>query len=233
LYVVKPSCLPGSNIKSRIADAAITRTDVHVIVISPSRPGIGAPNNESAQRQLATPAMQVVESGKGMYGAVRDDESFENSDSDREPIAGEVSEATSASFFGLKRVNTQLVEWSWIRGLPKDKAKTVEIVVFADESQEQHSHLDGAVEDDDDLVVAPLNGERPSANSTLPTSRPGSERTSSSVSYTSTDDSEAGQNQKDSLMAQGQEDTKGTWWTDWSKQWDEKATYSTEMLQPG
>lgn len=56
----------------------------------------------------------------------------------------------------------------------------------------------------------------------------GSERTSSSVSYTSTDDSEAGQNQKDSLMAQGQEDTKEAWWTDWSKQWDDKATHSTE-----
>lgn len=101
LYVVKPSCLPGSNIRSRIADAAITRTDVHVTALSPSRPGIDAPNNESAQRQLATPAMQVVESGNGMYEAVRDDESFENSDSGREPIAGEVSEATSASFFGI------------------------------------------------------------------------------------------------------------------------------------
>jgi hypothetical protein len=78
--------------------------------------------------------MQVVELGNGMYGAVRDDENFENSDSGAEPIAGEVSEATSASFFGLKRANTQLVEWSWIRGLPKDKAKTVQIVVFADES---------------------------------------------------------------------------------------------------
>jgi len=120
-------------------------------------------------------------------------------------------EATSASFLGLKRVNTQLVEWSWIRGLPKDKAKTVErpaleIVVFVDESHEQHPHLDCAVEDD--LIIAPPNSERPSANSTRPTSRPGSERTSSSVSYTSTDDSEAGRNQKDSLMAQGQEDTK-------------------------
>ena len=62
-----------------------------------------------------------------MCEAVRDDENFdENSDSGREPIAGEVSGATSASFCGLKRVNTQLVEWSWIRGLPKDKAKTVE-----------------------------------------------------------------------------------------------------------
>jgi hypothetical protein len=76
--------------------------------------------------------MQVVESGNGMYGAVRDDENFKNSDSSREPITGEVYEATSASFFGLKRINTQLVEWSWIRGLPKDKAKTVQIVVFAD-----------------------------------------------------------------------------------------------------
>lgn len=133
LNVVKPLCLPGSNIKSRIADSVITRTDVHVIAISPSRPGIGAPN-ESAQRQLATPTMQVVESGNGMYGAVWDDENFKNSDSSREPITGEVSEATSVSFFGLKRINTQLVEWSWIRGLPKDKAKTVQIVVFADES---------------------------------------------------------------------------------------------------
>lgn len=100
--------------------------------------------------------------------------------------------------------------------------------MFADESQEQHPHLDCAVEDDNDLIIAPPNSERPSANSTLPTSRPGSERTSSSVSYTSTDDSEAGQNQKDSLMAQGQEDTKEAWWTDWSKQWDDKATHSTE-----
>ena len=62
-----------------------------------------------------------------MYEAVWGDENFdENSDSGREPIAGEVSEATSASFFGLERINTKLVEWSWIRGLPKDKAKTVE-----------------------------------------------------------------------------------------------------------
>lgn len=29
-------------------------------------------------------------------------------------------------------------------------------------------------------------------------------------------------------MAQGQEDTKEAWWTDWSKQWDDKATHSTE-----
>lgn len=176
LNVAKPSCSPGSNIKSRIADAAITRTDVHVIAISPSRPGIGAPNNKSAQKQSAAPAMQVVKLGNGMYEAVWDDESFdENSDSGRESIAGEVSEATSASFFGLKRVNTQLVEWSWIRGLPKDKAKTVErpapeIVVFVDDSHEQHPHLDCAVEDDNDLIIASPNSERPSANSTRPIS---------------------------------------------------------------
>lgn len=55
--------------------------------------------------------MQVVELGNGMYGAVWDGENFdENSDSGREPIAGEVSEAISASFFVLERVNTKLVE---------------------------------------------------------------------------------------------------------------------------
>ena len=127
MNIVKPSCLPGSNIKSRITDAAITRTGVHVIAISPSRLGIGAPNNEFAQRESPTPKMQVVESGNGMYEAVWDDEDFdENSNNGREPIASEVSEATSASFFGLERVNIKLVEWSWIRGLPKGKAKTVE-----------------------------------------------------------------------------------------------------------
>ena len=85
--------------------------------------------------------MRVVELGNDMYEVVWDDENFdENSDSGREPIAGEAFEATSASFLGLGRVNTKLVEWSWIRGLPKDKAKIVErlaleIVVFVDESQ--------------------------------------------------------------------------------------------------
>ena len=65
--------------------------------------------------------MQAVELGNGMYEAVWDDENFENSDSGREPIAGEVSEVISASFFVLERVNTKLVEWSWIGGLPKDR----------------------------------------------------------------------------------------------------------------
>ena len=144
--------------------------------------------------------MQVVELGNGMYEAVWDDENFDgNSDGGREPIASEVSEVISASFFVLERVNTKLVEWSWIRGLPKDRAKTVErpapeIVVLVNESHEQHPHLDCAVEDDNDLIITPPNSERPSANSTRPTPRPGSERASSSVSYTSTDDSEAGQN---------------------------------------
>ena len=64
--------------------------------------------------------------------------------------------------------------------------------MLVNESHEQHPHLDCTVEDDNDLIITPSN----------------SERTSSSVSYNSMDDSEAGQNQKDSLMTQGQEDIK-------------------------
>ena len=195
LNVAKPSCLPGSNIKSRIADAAITRTDVlsclHGLVSVLLTTGLLKDSRQLLQCRLSSQAMACT----GLFGTMRTLTKIATAAASQLPVR---SEAISAS-----RANTKLVEWSWIRGLPKDRAKTVErpapeIVVLVNESHEQHPHLDCAVEDDNDLIITPPNSERPSANSTRPTPRPGSERASSSVSYTSTDDSEAGQNQKDS-----------------------------------
>ena len=232
LNVVKPSCLPGSNIKSRVGDAAITRSDVQVIAISPSRPGIGAPNNESAQRQLATPTMQVVESGNGMYGAVRDGENFENSDSGREPIAGEVSEATSASFFGLKRVNAQLVEWSWTEVSKRIKPRQYKLLC-SQTNRKNNTHI----------LIAWLRTTTISS-SHLRTARglvriqhfqhlALAARERLHLCHTLARMIRRRAKIRKTHMAQGQEDTKEAWWTNWSKQWDEKATHSTEMLQPG
>lgn len=146
-----------------------------------------------------------------MYEAIWDDTNSENG---CEPVADDVSEVADASFFGLERVNSKLAEWSWNRGRPKDKAKTFErltpeIVVVVDESGKQRPRLDCVTEDDNDLIVAPPNSERPSAGSSCLASRPGSETASSSLSCTSTDDPEEGRKRKkDSLTVPGQEDSK-------------------------
>ncbi|OCK86358.1 hypothetical protein K432DRAFT_412727 [Lepidopterella palustris CBS 459.81] len=217
-YFAKTMSFPGPKAKSSIAGAAITRTDVHVVAISPAWPS-DTDNQEPVRTYSATPTMQVVESGNGVYEVVWDDvPTDEYKEKSRKSSAGQALQAAgSFPLSGLERVNSKLADWSWGKGMPKDKPKTPgqfrpETVVFPEESHESYPSFECAVEDDEDLIIiVPPNSEGPSTHASRRTSGPGSTSTSSgsrSLSYSDTENSEADQKRmkKDSLVVPGEQD---------------------------
>ncbi|KAF2815405.1 uncharacterized protein BDZ99DRAFT_550193 [Mytilinidion resinicola] len=97
--------------KSKAADSAVTRTDVHVVAIS-------APEDDASLKKprklSATPTKQIVQTDAGAYGVVWDDPPTSSSDNEtrrRGSDAGQALEAASST--GLEGVDTKLSDWSW------------------------------------------------------------------------------------------------------------------------
>jgi hypothetical protein len=167
------SC-PGFHAKSRPADSAITRTDVHVVAVVP--PSEAAPVGTLGRRQspTVTPTIQIVESKQGRYEVIWDDVPKEQDAlKDRRTSSAGLSlqAATTTSAEGLQRVNSKLSEWSW----HEDKQAmlyTPQVVVYPD--SDGHPVLDRPVLTDHLMVFAPPNSEA---------SKTTSARTSRSASF--------------------------------------------------
>ncbi|KAF2633567.1 hypothetical protein BU25DRAFT_444271 [Macroventuria anomochaeta] len=190
----RPSC-PGTAVLSKRSPAspAMTRTDVHVIAVTPSslKPAGLDPTQprKADEADPATPTMQIVESNNGNYEVIWDDVPPEHSarTQRRSSSASQALEAVSTGTRGLEHVNTKLTEWSGTWNTPSDSFKPT-IVVFPDDNG-RRPHFECAVVDDEDIeIFAPPNSERVSAVHSRHPSRPASARMSRAASH---DDSSA------------------------------------------
>lgn len=168
----KARACPGPKMKSKPADTAITRTDVHVVAIVPSWSLADAPSEGDIDPP--TPTMQVVESKTGCYEVVWDDvpSGYTLHPRRRSSSASHsLHMAGSTGRKGLDRVNTKLTEWSWARGSLRTPSFKPQVVVFPEEDG-CPPHIDCAVDDEDSVMLAPPNSERTSANPSQPPSYP-------------------------------------------------------------
>lgn len=171
---------PGISMLSKcsLANPAVTRTDVHVIAITPSSSGIvgsGQTNPRRTEGDPATPTMQIVESNNGSYEIVWEDvpPDYGLNTRRRSSAACEALGSFSTSSKGLERVNTKLTEWSGTWNTPSDHFKPT-IVVFPDDDG-QGPRFDCAVVGDEDIeILAPPNSERASVVHSRHASRPSS-----------------------------------------------------------
>ncbi|KAF1837087.1 hypothetical protein BDW02DRAFT_190561 [Decorospora gaudefroyi] len=171
-----PSC-PNtiSRAKSSVADPAVTRTDVHVIAITPSWNAQNVPNDEG--EDPATPTMQIIETKSGSYEVIWDDVPPEHSLRIRKRRSSSASHALETASpgakRGLERVNTKLADWSGTWNNPSPSFKPT-IVVFPDDDG-LTTQYDCTVEDNEDLtVLAPPNSQFTSAAPSRISSRPAS-----------------------------------------------------------
>jgi hypothetical protein len=197
------SC-PGLVTKSMVAEPAVTRTDVHVVVIVPSW-GIGDVLDEGGI-DPATPTMQIVESKSGCYEVVWDDVPLEH-DIRLHPRGSSASQALAAASpesshapRGLECVNTKLTEWTFNNGNPAELFKP-QVVVFPDD--DGHTpHFECAVEVEKDFVViAPPNSERTSTNPSRHHSRLASSQRCRSDSFADDEDTFEEQEYKQNTLA--------------------------------
>ncbi|UPX14261.1 uncharacterized protein EKO05_0004750 [Ascochyta rabiei] len=167
---------------------AVTRTDVHVISISPilSKSASLGPGQSKGNREAdpATPTMQIVESSNGSYEVIWDDVPPEHNERMRRHDSS-VSQALEALSYtatdSLERVNTKLNEWSDTWNAPSDCFKPT-IVVFPDDDGRRPPYECAIVDDEDIEIFAPPNSERASAVHSQHPSRPVSAPTSRAVS---------------------------------------------------
>lgn len=164
-----------SKVKSSVADTAVTRTDVHVIAITPSWDARDITNEE--ETDPATPTMQIIETKSRSYEVVWDDVPPEH----KIRVRGRRSSSASHSLEtaspgarrGLERVNSKLAGWTGSWNSPSESFKPT-IVVFPDDDG-RATHYDCAVEDRDDVpLLAPPNSQVTSATSSCHPSRPAS-----------------------------------------------------------
>lgn len=171
---------PGTAMLTRRLPAcpAVTRTDVHVIAITPalSNPtGMNSTQPGKAEEvDPTTPTMQIVESNNGSYEVIWDDVPSEYSTKTRKlsSSAGQALEAiNSTATKGLERVNMKLTEWSGTWNIPSDFFKPA-IVVFPDDDG-RRPHFECAIMDDEDMeIFAPPNSEKVSVSHSRQTSLP-------------------------------------------------------------
>lgn len=172
--------------KGNAAEAATTRTDVHVYPALPLNCIRGAARRSHSQLNGPKPTIQIVESNNGVYEIVWDDliigsgnaaygpgeESFEVDDrctptNASEEITTPLNEQTP--HFNLERVSTKLAAWSWMKGdregrFPRSVLPSPEFYVYPDQSS---PHFAVAVDDSEDLfMAAPPNSERATQPST-------------------------------------------------------------------
>jgi len=177
----KQSC-PVSVVKSKVADCAVTRTDVHVVAIAPCQASDVA---DEGGIDPATPTMQIVESGTGCYEVIWDDVPAED-DARYNRRSSSASQALhtigSTAARGLERVNSKLTEWNWDREARQELFKP-QIVVFPDEDS-LILRTSNAVEPDHDATMkVPPNSKKTSANHSRRPSRTVSAHASGSGSH--------------------------------------------------
>ncbi|KAH8707105.1 hypothetical protein GQ44DRAFT_715929 [Phaeosphaeriaceae sp. PMI808] len=168
------SC-PGiiRNTKGKLASPAITRTDVHVVALTPPR-NLDRDANEMMMDPI-TPTIQIAESNNCLYETIWDDVPSEHSNFLQHlssPAAYSLQAVSFTGVQGLQRVNSKLTDWSGAWDRPSG-ALTPTVIVFPDEDDcSPHSQYSG--EDDMNLVVAPPNSQRTSGAPSRTPSRPGS-----------------------------------------------------------
>ncbi|EUC50274.1 hypothetical protein COCMIDRAFT_68353, partial [Bipolaris oryzae ATCC 44560] len=161
--------------KSSVADPAITRTDVHVVAITPAWDAHDITNEEGPDP--ATPTMQVIETKTSSYEVIWDDVPLERK------VRGRGRRSSSASHSlemvspsarrGLERVNSKLAGWFGSWNSASDSFKPT-IVVFPDDDG-RTTGFDCAAEDREDLpLLAPPNSQVTSTTSSCHPSRPAS-----------------------------------------------------------
>jgi len=174
---------PGPMKKGMPADTAVTRTDVHVIAITPSWNTDVMPDLSSINP--ATPTMQIVESKEGCYEVIWDDipQDHDIRSHQRRSSASEaLYTASPEASRGLDRVNTKLKEWSFGTGSPSEPFQS-QIVVFPEDDGRDPQYECTVDVERDYTVIAPPNSERTSANHSRYHSRPPSIRRSASDPY--------------------------------------------------
>jgi hypothetical protein len=172
----EPSCsLLGT--KSKLADPALTKTDVHVVTLAPAYRPAALPREPDLG--VATPTMQLIKSADSRLEAVWDDVPAEdNKRAHRKASTASraLHTVNPATRSGLEHVNSNLYEWSWARG-PGLESFAPQVVVFPDD--EGHAHAVTYMTDDEGnpAMRAPANSQRtssaPSYSSSVPaTTRP-------------------------------------------------------------
>lgn len=178
MYTVRPSKLllraPAyvsevSTAKSNPADPTVTRTDVHVITITPSW------RVEELDRQggaiPTAPTTKMLEYKNGSYEVIKNDAPIEHIIKTKRKSSHDshdLDAAGSGAMHGLECVNTKLTDWS---GTWPDSLKPA-IVVSPDGSGHTPQY-DCSVEHDEDIVVlVPPNSQRTSGAPSCFPSRP-------------------------------------------------------------
>ena len=156
-----------TTMKGDPANSAVTRTDVHVIAISPSQNWSSKAVRLSQNPDPPTPTMQIVESGDGIYKVIWDDLPTEHGCRTGEHITPARKTTKNDNFTaakGLERVNTKLTEWSASWNSPSGSFKPTIVVYPEDDTRKHRSEysMDHAG-DNGDALVPPPNSTRTSA----------------------------------------------------------------------
>ncbi|EMD89008.1 hypothetical protein COCC4DRAFT_138175 [Bipolaris maydis ATCC 48331] len=171
-----PSCpkIIGTT-KSSAADPAITRTDVHVVAITPSWDTPDIVNEEGSDP--ATPTMQVIETKTSSYEVIWDDVPLEQRVRGRGRRSSSASHslemASPSARRGLERVNSKLVRWFGSWNSASDCFKPT-IVVFPDDDGRTTGFDCAADDKEDEPLLAPPNSQVTSTASSCHPSRPAS-----------------------------------------------------------
>ncbi|USP73687.1 uncharacterized protein yc1106_00961 [Curvularia clavata] len=159
--------------KSSVADPAITRTDVHVIAIPPSRDARNIANVEGIDP--ATSTMPTIETRNDSYEVIWDDimpELNTRVRGRRSSSTGHSLETVSSGArHGLERVDSKLAHWSGTWNRASDSFKPT-IVVFPDDDGRARG-FECTIEDQaDPPLPAPPNSQVTSVTSSRNASRP-------------------------------------------------------------
>ncbi|KAF2019695.1 hypothetical protein BU24DRAFT_489603 [Aaosphaeria arxii CBS 175.79] len=170
--------------KGKPADAAMTRTDVHVVSIVPLRL---YDNIEDAGSP--TPTMQVVESDNGTYEVVWDDMPLIDDRRVGLPGAKTLSRLNATASLtsgarGLDQVNSKL-EWWWKNSNPH-AISTPRIVVFPDEDEGYFAELEHETRERTISLPVPPNSTTTSKDVSRHNSHPPSMRPSRNSSTRAT-----------------------------------------------
>jgi hypothetical protein len=153
---------PVSKTKGRVADCAVTRTDVHVVALAPNQ----APDATNKAGTDATPTMQFVESSTGRIEVVWDDVPVEDETrySRRASSASQaLNQVQSTRGRGLEHVNSKLTDWALGREGQEEHFRP-QIVVFPDEDSLASRRPSTVAHNSRAPVGAPPNSQMTSAN---------------------------------------------------------------------
>lgn len=176
------SCL-GPEVKSRLADPALTRTDVHVVAITPRWSADDL--EDDGNMETTTPTMQIVESRNGCYEIIWDDVPAEydirlrlRSSAASQALQTVGSTATQ----GLECVNSKLTEWTGDRGSQPEPFRPKN-VVFPDDDSRSLQLKCREYNDEDVVMPVPPNSAKTSAAPSHASSHATSSRPSRTASH--------------------------------------------------